>query len=161
MKDLPQNIRERVIALHRHTSKTQQEISADLDISQNAVSLIIRRFEATGMTTTMRRGKCGRKPKLTTREKNLIVRESKKDPSLTASEIKTRSGAVGEKVSLTTVRQTLRDYGRKVYRTRRVPLLDRAKRVARLAWAIEYKSQPMEFWSKVSSLEFFWSRILK
>jgi hypothetical protein len=52
------------------------------------------------MTTSIPRGKCRRKPKLTTREKDLIVRQSKKDPSLTASEIKIRRSAAGEKVSL-------------------------------------------------------------
>jgi hypothetical protein len=47
-------------------------------------------------------------------------------------------------------RYLLKDYDRKVYRNRKVPLLDRAKRVGRLAWAIEYMNQPMVLWSKVS-----------
>jgi transposase len=150
MKDIPQSIRDRVIALYEHTSQTQRGISTSLGISQNAVGLIIRRFQSTGLVSTDRVGKCGRKSKLTRREKILIVRESKKDPTLTASDIKSRVGAVGEKVSLTTVKKTLRDGGRKVYKARRMPMLDKAKRASRLSWAVEHKNYSDEFWSRVS-----------
>jgi transposase len=150
MKDIPQSIRERVIALHEHTSKSQREMGMNVGISQNAVGLIIRRYRSSGLVTTDRKGKCGRKSKLTNREKVLIIRESKKDATATAREIKTRVGEIGAKVSLTTVRQTLRDGDRKVYRAQRVPLLDKAKRVARRSWAQEHKDQSTEFWSRVS-----------
>lgn len=150
MKDIPQNIRERVIALHLHTSKTQREIAADLGISQNAVGLIIRHFNATGTISTDRKGKCGRKPMLTPRDKTLIVRESKKDPTATAAEIQSRCGEIGDKVGLTTIRKTLRQGNRLTYRAKKIPLFDESKRICRLRWAKALRTSPVTFWSKVS-----------
>ena len=150
MKDIPEHIRERIIALHNHTSKTQREIAVDLGVSQNLVGLVIRHFNATGTVSTDRKGKCGRKQKLTPRDKTLTVRESKKDPAATAAEIRSRCGAVGQKVGLTTIRKTLREGDRKTYRAKKVPQFNEAKRISRLRWAKEFKTRPIDFWSKVS-----------
>jgi transposase len=94
MKDIPQSIRERVIALHKHTTKTQREIGTDLGISHNAVGLIIRRYESEGVITTSRAGRCDRKLILTNHDKSFLIRESRKYPAGTAVELKVRCGTI-------------------------------------------------------------------
>jgi transposase len=121
MKDISQDKRERIIALHLHASKTQRQIANDLSVSQNVVSLIIRRFQATGSTTTKRKGHCGRKCKLTDREKKMVLRESKKNPRLTAAEIKHTSADIGAKVSVTTIKRILLEKWKKSSQTNKSP----------------------------------------
>jgi transposase len=149
MPDLPTSIREQIIALYQHTSKSQREIASDLGISQNGVGLIIRHFEAKGNTTTNRKGHCGRKTKLTHREKVLLVRESKKNPMLTARQVKIASGEVGQKVSVNTVKRVLNKFGRRAYRPQRMPRLDTRKRVQRAQWAKLHRELNMDFWANV------------
>jgi transposase len=149
MKDISQDKRERIIALHLHTSKTQRQIANDLGVSQNVVSLIIRRFQATGSTTTKRKGHCGRKCKLTDREKKMVLRESKKNPRLTAAEIKHTSADIGAKVSVTTIKRILLESGRRAHRPIRAPQLDTTKRVRRRQWARVHLEFGMDFWEKV------------
>jgi transposase len=150
MKDIPESTRERIIALRLHTSKSQREIAADVGVSQNAVSLITRAYDETGSTRTRRLGRCGRKSKLSVREKTLLVRESKKNPRLSASEVQMAAGSIGKKVSLPTVKRVLHDAGRRAYRPIRAPKLDAVKRGRRLKWAMEYKHLSMDFWQRVS-----------
>jgi transposase len=140
------------VALHEHTSKSQREIADDVGVSQNAVGIIIRHFESTGSTATRRQGRCGRISKLTSREVTLLVRESKKNPKLTARQVKVAVGDVGRKVSLRTTQRLLVAEGRYVYRPIRAPKLDLLKRVSRKQWAIAHRNLGMDFWEKVISV---------
>ena len=144
MRDIPEHKRERVVALHLHTTKSQRQIAEDIGISQNAVGLIIRHFEETGQTSTQRKGNCGRKSKLTPREKKMVVRESVKNPRLSSGELKLAAGQIGSRISTRTVRRILCEAGR------RAPQLDKPKRKRRKQWATEYRNHSMEFWSRAS-----------
>ena len=81
MPDIPFNIREQVVLLNQHTSKSQREIAADLGITQKSVSNILRLHASKGTVETSRSGHCGRKQILSEKDKRLLVRESKKIPS--------------------------------------------------------------------------------
>ena len=100
MKDISASVRESVIALSQHTTKSQREIAADLGISQNAVSLIIRRFRTSGSSQTDRVGKCGRKPKLTEKDKRTLIRKSTINPRLSANQLKSDLSLAGVIVCL-------------------------------------------------------------
>jgi transposase len=132
-----------------HSSKSQREIAADLGISQNAVGLIIRRFNETGESGTHRKGRCGRKQLLNNREKRVIIRECRKNPSISAGEVKTAVREIGEKVSISTIKKTLREGGLRVYRPLKMPYLDTRKRVSRRRWSSQFKDKPQEFWAQV------------
>lgn len=149
MKDILSHIREQVISLHQHTTKTQQEIADDLGISQNAVSGIIRRFIATGSSATNRAGRCGRKRKFDKRSASRLARISKKFPRMTARQVNNESGNLAGEVSLRTVQRTLVSMGRFARRPIRAPLLTLSKRVTRCHWACDYRHYGMEFWEKV------------
>jgi len=151
MKDIPQSKRDPMIALHLHTYKTYREIVADIGVSVNAVGLFIKKYRETGETQTARKGHCGRKPILSSREKSLISRESKKNPRLCSSAIKLATGQLGEKVSKRTVQRVLKEQGRKAYRPARAPQLNSAKRGARFEWARTHKVFNRVFWEKVKS----------
>lgn len=149
MKDISQSVRDEIIGLHCHTSKTFREIADDVGVSVNAVGLIIKRYEESGDREPARKGRCGRKPILSEREKIIMARESKKNPQLTSSAVKLEAGSVGEKVSLRTTQRVLSQMGRKAYRPVQVPQLDSAKRAGRLQWARVHASLNMDFWEKV------------
>ena len=93
MKDISQSVRDEIIGLHCHTSKTFREIADDVGVSVNAVGLIIKRYEESGDREPARKGRCGRKPILSEREKIIMARESKKNPQLTSSAVKLEAGS--------------------------------------------------------------------
>jgi transposase len=137
------------VSLHQHTSKTQREIAHDVGVSQNAVSGIIRLFQSTGSTATNRKGKCGRKCKLSKRELAILVRESKRNPLLTARQVKNIAGEVGQNVSLRTTQRLLTRAGRLAYKPIRAPQLTLNHRVLRRQWATAHRNLSMDFWDKV------------
>jgi transposase len=76
MADTPLGKRHQVIALHCHSTKTVREIASDLQISKSAVDRIIRRWKDTGNVESGKKGKCGRRRKLTNGDKQLLIREA-------------------------------------------------------------------------------------
>jgi transposase len=149
MVDIPINIRERVIALSQHTSKSNREIARDVRISEKAVRNILKLFNETGSTLS-RRSQCGRKRKLTKREEDSIIRESKKNPRLSSSQLKKACGYVGEMVSTSTIRKILLKGGRKAYRPLKRPKLTPRHRQKRQEWARSHYTLDMDFWNTVS-----------
>ena len=152
MHDIPKNIREQVILLNRHTSKTQREIAQELGISQKSVSRILRRYMATNSLETSRATNCGRNEKLSARSKKMIVRMSTKNPQLSVSQIKFECGAIVENVSRRTVNRVLTRAGLRSYRAVKRPVITPSHRVKRFNWCRMYVNHPVDFWSKVSFL---------
>lgn len=152
MKDIASHRRERIIALHLHTTKSQREIARDVGVSQNCVGLIIRNYQATGSSATKRKGNCGRKRKLTKRDAKFIVRESRKNPRFSARQVQAAAGEVASNIGLRTMQRVLKEEGRKVYRAIKVPNLNAIKCKARLAWATVHHNLHIDFWSKVSCI---------
>lgn len=149
MPDVPQSTRDHIIALHLHTSKSKRQIARDVGVSEHAVRVIIRQFNETGQSTNSRKGKCGRKMKLSTRERRAVVREARKNPSATAGEIQSEVPEIGNKVSCSTIKKVLRDSGLRVYKPIKTPRLDSNHRSMRKTWASELKDKSAEFWAQV------------
>jgi hypothetical protein len=76
---LGEAIANQIISLKQHTSKSNNEIGLDLGISHQTVGNIWRRFTLKESVKPYLGATMGRKSKLTTREKTLIIRESKKN----------------------------------------------------------------------------------
>ena len=113
--DTPQNIRILVIDKTKQGLK-QKEIANHLSLSQSVVSRLIKRFKATGTIESFKKGKCGRKYKLRTRQVSIIRRESLKNPQATAREIQTSVGGDAHKLSVRSIQRYLRRTNRFPYR---------------------------------------------
>jgi transposase len=149
MTDTVQTLRERVIALSQHTSKTHREIAEDLQMCQSTVTRIISHYRCTGSTETSRRGCCGRRSKLCDRDKRSLIQESIKNPQKTARELQVSVGEPVRNISIATVKRVLRDGGRRCYRPRKVHKLDKEKMVKRYDWAKRHLQLTQEQWNMV------------
>ena len=106
-------------------------------------------WSAFGSTKPYHQAKMGRPSSLTQREKTIIVREARKDPKASSSEIKSRSGAVGDKISQRTIKRVLLQSGLKAYRPLKKPLLTKKHTAARKLWAETYRNWTVDDWKKV------------
>ena len=109
MFDTPIEVHNQVFALHCHAKKTKREIPNDLNVSMCSVHRIVKTWRESGSAKNKRKGRCGRKPKLSNRDKAVNCRETRICPSKTDQEISTASGATGPSVCLSTVQKTLKN----------------------------------------------------
>lgn len=149
MADTPSSRRDQVIALHQHTCKTEREIAGDLHMDKSTVHRIITRWRETGSSAANRKGHCGRKQKLSARDKAQIVREALKNPTATAQQIRVSCHPVGTSVSLRTVQDLLKKAGLTAYRPVGIPCLTAPRCKDRLQWAHVYAVYDMEDWMQV------------
>ena len=94
MMPVSKEVRDKIIALHEHTSKSSREIGLELSVSHSIVVRIINLHREKNTVEPYFEANMGRKPKLSEREKRLIVREAKKD-LLNSAEIRRTTGSVG------------------------------------------------------------------
>ena len=97
----------------------QQEIATRLKISQKSVSRIKKMNEIGKVYQTQRRGKCGRKSKLSPRGVRKLMAEARRNRKSTSRELRTKLLDKGIDVSARTVRITLFEGGLKARRPRR------------------------------------------
>jgi IS30 family transposase len=150
MADTDRGKREQVIALSKHTSKTHREIASDLGMCHSTVTRIINHYHQTGSVKTLRKGKCGPKPKVGKTCSRYLVRESVKDPRKTAREIHLSSGQSAPNVCLRTIQRILKKGGRQCFRPRKVHKLDQSKKQRRWDWAKRHVHMNQELWNMVS-----------
>ena len=84
--------------------------------------------------------KCGRKQKLSVRDKKMIVRNSQINPRLSASQLRLDCGAITQNVSRRTVNRVLTEAGLRSYRAVKRPLITEADRRKRFNWCRLYVS---------------------
>lgn len=149
--DISNDQRHQILALHQHTSKSNRQIATDLNISRRCVDKILKKWRESGSLSADRSGKCGRRPKLSIRDKAVIVRECKKDPTKTARQIQRSAGGIALSVSLRCVQRILHQYGLVPYRPVPVPLLNRTKKHNRWLWAQQYENWSENNWAQVSA----------
>lgn len=152
---ISQTTRERVIALKSHTTKSNREIAAQLGIHHSTVTHIWKKWLETGSTQPYQGARMGPPLKLTERERNVFVREAKKDPKATSKEIQLASGDAGKKVSTRTVRRVLQQSGLKTYRPLKKPLRTHKHRQMRLKWAHDHQNWLTSDWEKVGTNYYF------
>lgn len=146
---LSRGIKQKIVTLAEHTSKSQREIANELSISRYAVQTTLRLWRETSSVDDDQEERRGRKPKLTAREKKMIVRESTKDPKKTAREIQQVSGQTVKTVSLRTVQRVLQESGKIAYRPRKIPALTKSLKIRRFQWSNEVKDMCLNDWNEV------------
>jgi len=128
--------RERIIALHQHTSQSPRQIASNLNISQSAVMLCIKTFQETGKATQKPRS--GR-PKVTSHKMDSrICRLVTKFPFISAAEIKNNLHPVADKVSVNTIKRRLRiKFGISSRKPSKKPFITQKMRKRRLEFCTE------------------------
>lgn len=142
---LKREIKQRIVDLANHTTKSQREIALDLGISRWAVQTTLRIWNETGSLEDHKDEVRHRPQKLSDREEKCVVRQSVKNPQMTAKEVQQSSCPAAKTVSVRTVQRILSKGGRKAYRPRKVPFLTKMKRQRRFEWAKQMENVETEF----------------
>lgn len=146
--DTPTLIRERIIA--KYTENVPQTvISRELSVPKATVCNIIKKFRETASIEPSRRGRCGRRRLLTTRDVRMLSRASIQRPQATSRQLQQQVGGSLAQVSLRTVRRELVRCGRIVYRLMKAPSLTNKQMKARLLWARAHVHWTSDQWRKV------------
>lgn len=147
--DITTNTRTKVITLNEHTSKSQSQIARIVGVSQPSVSRIIQKERESGTLTTERKGRCGRKAKMTPQAVQMLVTDSQMHPRKTSHELRKHLDMGGISVSSRTVRRCLVNSGRIARRPVKKQLLTDAMKKKRLEWAENYKEWTIQDWKKI------------
>lgn len=143
------SVSERKIIMHLHSQgKSFAEIGQMMDRSRFTIRSIVNRFK--GESNLQNAKRPGRPRVLSDRERQKIVREIKKDPKKTSTQLTAEvQEETGKKIHPMTVRRVLHeaDYSARV--ARRKPLISLKNQKKRLAYAREYGSRPNSFWDQV------------
>ena len=150
--DTPQAIRDAIIAHHQTGLYTQKQIGDMLDRSRSTIRNIIKNFHRNGTSSVQRKGQCGRKRLLSTRDQRAIARVSQANPCFTAREVQAEAGGNAAAVSIDTIKRSLRRSGLKSYRPSASPCWTAAQRAARLRWCREHQHWSQDQWRKVSQV---------
>lgn len=146
--DTPNNIRNLVIR-HANNNIGVREIGRMLNISHCTVARIIRRHRTTGTITTLRRGHCGRRRRLSIHTERLLHRASLINPRLTARELQVQVGGHAMEVDRRTVCRTLSRSGLSVYRPVASPCLTPHRCQVRFQWARQHANWTRQQWDAV------------
>ena len=144
--DLTHQQRLRIITLYQDGKLPQREISRRINVSKSAVNRVVKRYNDTGLTDSLKKGKCGRKRASTTKDNRMILRASLINPRLTAQGLKTK---VDSHLSVRTIRRRLIEGGRLPYKPIKKPLLTEAAKKKRLIWGMCHRHWTADDWAKV------------
>ena len=146
------SVRSQIISQYQHSSKSLYEISHELQVPYSTVKDIVKKFRETGSVEPERKGRCGRKPKLSTRTEQRIIREVKRDPTISVSEIMRINPDIAAMASRATINRVLVKAGFHSRRPLKKFLLSRIMKRRRLEWATDMKMKPDDYWKKVRKL---------
>ena len=146
MMDVSPRKRSKIITLHQFTSMTQRSIAAEVGVNQSSVCRIIARHVKSGKMSPTRKGKCGRKKKLTKREERMLLSENRQRPFMTSNQHKV---SLNLDISTRTVRRVLFKNGMISRRPFKKQLLTPQMKKKRLAWAKHHRSSTVDQWRKV------------
>ena len=147
--DIDLEKRGEIKALIETGAYSQRQIAGKVGVSQSAVCKLARKFRESGSFLPLRKGHCGRKRKLSGYSIDLLRMKSKKDPKLTAVDLKGELGDVGRSVSTRTIQRRLNECGRRVYHAQSKPLLTKNHIRQRKIWANTYRLWTQDDWNKV------------
>jgi transposase len=146
---LSRDVKQQIVTLSQHTTKSKREIARDVGVSEGIVRLTLKTWDETGSLEKHGEGRSGCKPKMTNRDVRKLVIESKKDPKKSARDLQQCLADAGAGISLRTIQRNLLKGGRKVYRPIKTPIISKANGVKRLLWAQQMKDVTEEEWEKV------------
>ncbi len=107
-KELPEELRDRIVARHR-SGQGYKKISAALKVPKSTVASIILKWKTFGTTRTLPRA--GRPAKLSYRGRRALVREVKKNPKITVAELQRCIREMGESCRKSTITAALHQSG--------------------------------------------------
>lgn len=145
-KQLPKDLREKVVQLHKSGSG-YKKIAKQLIMPVSTVQTIIKKWKARGTTDIKPRS--GRPSKIFPTTARKIVRDVKKTPQLTSREIQQSLKESHVDVSSCTVRRHIRKNGLHGRVARKKPLLRKCHKEARLKYATLHRDKPQTFWEKI------------
>lgn len=149
---LSREVKQRIIDLAQHTSKSQREIARELNIHHKTVQRILSVWHDTGSLEEVKKENRGRKSKIDCRTGRLLARESKKNPQSCARQIQVAAGPAAREISLRTVQRCLKKLDRRAYRPIKVPCLNKQQCLARLNLARELSQLSTEDFKEVNAL---------
>ena len=148
--DITPRKRAKVVALREHTQMTIRKIGEELNLTKSTVGRILKmREDRSDVTTSNRRGRCGRKRKTTTHDDRMILRNSLKDPKKTSKDLQRDLAMAGVDIDSSSVRKRLVQAGRIARRPRKKQLLTDVMEKKCLVWAKKFKHWGKEQWRKV------------
>ena len=137
--------RAEIKALHQF-GLTGGDISKRLSIPKATVTRLISKFKKEGTMASNRKGRCGRKEKLSERDKMMITRKSKMNPVWTSRQIHVNLPCLPQ-VTTRTIRNVLLKNNRPARRPIKKQLLTATQIVKRKVWAKEFSTFP--HWKRV------------
>jgi transposase len=146
--DTPRNICQLVIN-KLNAGFTQGVVAEQLEITQSAVKRICQRYKRTGSIDALRKGRCGRKSKISPHCARLLSRESLRNPKATARQVQAAVGDSANTVSVRTIQRSLIRSGLQTFRPVKSPSWTPAQMTARLEWAKKCRRWSVEKWKKV------------
>jgi len=148
-KQISEKDRHAIVALCQHSGMTQKQIAHKYRTSQCAVSVIMKQFKNTGTVTVKRRS--GRPKATSEKEDRLILRQVKKNPFISASQIKASMSPHLAGVSTRTITRRLRNKFKMPARTpRKKPLITEKARKRRLSWCLAHREWTVHQWKRVT-----------
>ncbi len=148
-KELPEELRDRIVARHR-SGQGYKKISAALKVPKSTVASIILKWKTFGTTRTLPRA--GRPAKLSYRGRRALVREVKKNPKITVAELQRCIREMGESCRKSTITAALHQSGLYGRVARRKPLLSARHMKARMSLL---KNTWRILWSDETKIELF------
>ena len=149
MPRIPTHVREAIVNRMQGGSNSSKT-ALELDVSRRSVQEIMRKHRAGLGLENLK--KCGRSRKLTARQERKLARESRKNPKLTANELRIAL-KLSSSVSVNTVKRSLRHanlFGRVAVKK---PLLTSKQIKRRLKWCSKRRNWSQDQWER---MHVFW-----
>lgn len=146
-KEITQEEKKIILRLHEQ-KKSYRDIGKILNRSRYTIRNIVKKFK--NKESLINRRRSGRPRKLTIREERVIIRNMKKKPKITSTELK---AILGEQFNVDvhqeTIRRALRRAGFSSRIARKKPSISKKNKKLRKKFANDYLPKENEFWDKV------------
>ena len=131
--------------------KSVREVLRTLNIPRSTVKNVLHVYSQTGSLKTRRQGRCGRPPAMTEYDKRALLRKSQADPQATSRQLRASCPSNVIRLSLSTIKNVLRQGGRLAYRPVASPRLTASQRKVRLNWCKAHATWTEAQWSQVQN----------
>ena len=150
-KEIPLPIRDLIIQQwigNKNNKKSINQLSKDFKLSPSTVHVLIKKYKET-KSIKNHPGR-GRKSILTIKEKRLLVRKVKINPTLSAPKLANQvKNETGKSINESTVRKILKKSGLKGYYAVKKPYINKKNKAKRLKFAKTYITKPQSFWNNI------------
>jgi len=144
-RPVPLNQRWQIIGMHQ-TGMSCRAIGAQLNINHTVISRLIRKHTDFGEVKDARRS--GRPRKTTDRDDRALVRQARRSPKSTCTQLR-HGWHPFNRVSISTIRRRLNFTGLRARRPIRRPLVTNQHRHARLAWCQARARWNLRTWRRI------------